>query len=924
MKVDNLQYWYGQAIQGNFETELPSLTESNKGKKYIEDTLDVLERIAVQQYRENLKYDDVYRMIRGDMSRMELAEVIPQLREVQNVCEEFEIPAEIRHFDVFGIIVNAMVGEYLQNEDKFKVILKDEFSISDFDREKSELIQKTLQDEFSRKLKLKLLDKGINPDTLQEIEDPKIVQQLTQEIENTKQELGLAQIEKHMRSTWKHNAVVWAENTKENDETRFSMSTMDRDNLIDMLATGKCFRHMRVGFDSYTPEVWRARDVFHSKEYDLKYPEKGGFIGRLFLYSPVQFIDKYGYLMSKNDKDKLLKNKIQRRGRDTHSIFSAEENFSNNFGRNELVPFKGYRSYQMVLDMQRATGLPLGEKTMVDESGKEFTIPSFFSEPFNHAGYTYGSILNVARNHTETNFRSDVVQATEVYWATFKKVGFITLPSESGALVTEMVTDELISDYLKENNITELRTISLYELEQEPQPYTIIWDYIKVWYEGVKASYTSPNGQVNLYLKGQELDYQIKGDSNLYDTRPPVTGIITDSLAKKIRPFQIGHNIAMNQIYSFMEKEVGMFFLYDLKYLPSQYKKWGDSDTVLETLLNITRDTGFFPIDGSRQNLGSGGSTFNQFAVHNLSYSTQVRDRMNVAEYFKSKMLEQVGFNPQRLGSPVKYETAEGIKTSQQASYAQTEIYFSHFSDFKRRSWETHLAVAQYAQSNNKDVAVPYTKSGNSLTYLRFVDKDFPLRWLGVQINSSAKDRKELANFKQYLASTNTLSNDALEVVKLFNSDSMVTLIEAAREERLIREKNAEVAHTRNLEAIQAEKKAAEEARQSNWERNEISKQRDRQTKLQAEKIDAMGRAVDRNASVSNLEYVNKASNLEIKRNKLDKDFEIKSKQVKDKREMDEKSIDLQMKKIQNEANKIEAQLQISRDNKYIAEINKN
>ena len=69
--------------------------------------------------------------------------------------------------------------------------------------------------------------------------------------------------------------------------------------------------------------------------------------------------------------------------------------------------------------------------------------------------------------------------------------------------------------------------------------------------------------------------------------------------------------------------------------------------------------------------------------------SAQIADRVRLAEVYKNLAFEQVGFNPQRLGNPVKYETAEGVKQSQDASFSQTEVYFEKFSEFKKMYGET-------------------------------------------------------------------------------------------------------------------------------------------------------------------------------------------------------------------------------------------
>ena len=119
-----------------------------------------------------------------------------------------------------------------------------------------------------------------------------------------------------------------------------------------------------------------------------------------------------------------------------------------------------------------------------------------------------------------------------------------------------------------------------------------------------------------------------------------------------------------------------------------------------------------------------GGANFNQFAAQNLSFSTQINDRVQLAEFVKNKAFEQIGITPQRLGAPNKYETQEGIKVSQDASYAQTEKYFSTFSTFKKKALELHLNVAQFCQKEGKDLQLFFTQSDATQAFINYMTGD--------------------------------------------------------------------------------------------------------------------------------------------------------------------------------------------------------
>ena len=72
---------------------------------------------------------------------------------------------------------------------------------------------------------------------------------------------------------------------------------------------------------------------------------------------------------------------------------------------------------------------------------------------------------------------------------------------------------------------------------------TISYHYIPEIWHGVLIK----GGTEDIMLDVRPLDYQIKGDSNLYQVRMPVGGLITDGIIPKILPYQQLYNICLIQ-----------------------------------------------------------------------------------------------------------------------------------------------------------------------------------------------------------------------------------------------------------------------------------------------------------------------------------------------------------------------------------------
>jgi len=911
---NNLPYWYsGFGTTGDNALFPPqAIPFKNKNKQWKKDVMDSLESIGLIQLRDNLKFKDFYRMIEGKMSYSEISEVIPQLREVEQMMDDLDIPTFLKHYDLIGIIINALVGEYMLNRDKFNVTNIDEISTNEYERTKQDLVGKYIQEEFEKQLNLRLVKAGYNPNVDEiDFSDEEQKQQYVENLQQQKNEMTPDEIEMFMNTKWRTKASIWGEHTLEADKERFYLDELDRNEILDFLLTGRCFRHFHIGYDYYKPETWSPINTFYSKDLETKYVQDGDYVGRIHYYTPAQLINKNADKFSENQKKEILGGKYS-----SNTNFGSEKNiFNNHFGETHIVPHKQHYDYEFMVGLQNEFGIPMGEKTMMKKDGSTVTMDSFLPNSNGLKGYS-----NAQELKDDVNLRTDLIMAVEVYFMSYKRIGYLTYEDESGRLSQEIVTEDILIDFLKENDIKQVTTKTLRDVEDNPEPNTIVWDYVPEVWKGRK--YSGGNLSNPIY-DVEPLEFQIKGDSNIYDIKLPVSGLVDSALALKIQPHQISYNVVMNQMYNLLEKEIGLFFLFDVNFLPSEYKEWGDTEETLMHLMNITKDTGLFPIDSSKQNIRDGGG-FNGFSPQNLSFSSQLADRMQLSEFFKNKAFEQVGFNPARLGNPTKYETAEGVQQSQTASYAQTEIYFDKFSGYKKRTLEMHLAVAQYAQKEGKDVTIHYTKSDSTRAFLKFTDPYFQLRKLGIMAISNSKKRKELEQFKSYLMNTNTLGTDELALAKLFTSDTLVELIEVAREARLNREESEQATRQHELQVVQETAKSNDELDMKKWQREEFSKQKDRDNKIEVERIDALGRAADNDADNSSLDFINKQADLALKKQKQDADINIAQTEQNRKKVNDDRDYQLRIKELKNEVMKTKAMLEKSKDNKYIAEINKN
>ena len=71
----------------------------------------------------------------------------------------------------------------------------------------------------------------------------------------------------------------------------------------------------------------------------------------------------------------------------------------------------------------------------------------------------------------------------------------------------------------------------------------------------------------------------IKRESSLYHTLLPVNGLFENtSLVSRVEIDQIEYSLAMNMARDYMSKELGLFFLMDLAYMPEFLKDFGGDE----------------------------------------------------------------------------------------------------------------------------------------------------------------------------------------------------------------------------------------------------------------------------------------------------------------------------------------------------------
>lgn len=855
---------------------LPSqhLEASKKGKKWVKLNLDRLEQIGINQLHKNMEFNDFYKMLSGNLIYSDYG--LPDLtKEIVDLRNQGGLPTVARHYDFLGIIVNQIKGEYSKIKDTYRVDTIDQISQNDFLRDKKDALTKYSQESFNNFLKRKLVERGFveQEEFSSQEEQQQYLQQLEQEKANI---ISPEIIEKQMLKDWKTVAAEWASTTLEYDHMRsdFNMDELEDEEIVDYILTGRFFRHYYVGYDYYKPERWDVRTTFFSEDVETRYPQNGEYVGRIHYLSPSDIINRYGHKISDDVQKRLsglYNNEIENYSTGDSSFAHMGKN---NFAETHHVPFKGWYDYDLTLQLQEVFETPFGETTIV-EDGIEKKVPAWFS-PINR-GNNYNTYNYAQELRSDITVRTDVLQVTEGYWRSYKRVGLLNYTTSDGFQDTAVVTDDLLKEFLQENEIKTLRKVSLEEAERNPQPNTIVYTWIPEVRWGVKVAAGNSFLMEDLYLGGEPTEFQIKGGSgNVFDIQLPVAGYVGDSLAKKLRPYIIKHNIVLNQVYNLLEKELGTFLIFDMHFLPSEYKNNVSTKESLEMLYESVREIGIAPIDTSKQNMQGAGSQMNTFMTQSLDFTNQIASRMQLAQQFKMMALEQIGITPQRIGQSSDYMTATGVKEGMTATYNQTEPIFSVMSSATRKATELHLAVAQYCQKNYKDFSFLYVKSDGDKAFISLSDDDFPLRNFGVFPINSSKSKRELENLKQILLNNNTQNSDLADFSAIVSSQSVQELITIGRTNRIEAEKQQQA--QREHEQALLDKQLAAQAQEKQVDREWLETQTDKElrVKLAIGEMNAEGRLGGAGANTEFADIIDRTSEQAISNSFKQAELELK------------------------------------------------
>jgi hypothetical protein len=730
------------------------LSIKEKDSEWRKANLDALESIGRKQFLENINILENYRIVNNEMlyNHYVFTDSVTDL--AQMAVKEFDLPPYLRHYDITRKVINVLSGEFQKRPDIFRVAAIDEFSENEYLRQKGDLLKQTVIGQIQQRIQQQLLQEGLDPNR-QDFASQEEQQAYQEQVQEETKKLTPPEIEDYMREKYRAVPEKWGEMVINLDKQRFNTPEMEMQEFEDMLISDRAYRHfyLKANGLGYGQETWNPIRVFFHKSPDVKYVEDGDYVGRVFYLSITEIINRYGHKMPKKQLENLYGDYLKKKkfGGAEYAFFQAAN-----------VPFENYPEYAR-------------------------TLQAFGYDPHTGVPFT-GSFGNFTSQDVDVLFNSSsttynlqgLTQATEAYWRSQKKVGFLIMQDpETGELIEELVGEDfIIPDFVQE--VDDDPSYEDFVFSPQKKINTIRWTWVNEVWGGIKVNAVTSETPGGVYIDIKPIPFQFKGDSNPYEVKLPVCGAIFNnrnaksmSLVDMMKPYQILYNIFMNRIYQLATTEVGKFLLLDPRMIPND-KDWGGEKN-LEKWRIATREYKIGQIDTSPG--ARGGSNFNQFTEVDLREFDNIKASVEIARMIEEQAMFQVGITQQRLGIVQASESATGVQQSVQNSYAQTESYFTKFGNYKKRVLQMNLDIAQFCSATNRDMTLSLIQDDMSRQFIQMNGTELLNSQLGIRIFNSQELLRQNEMMKQLIMKNNTTNSSMAALAQAIYTESPAKLI---------------------------------------------------------------------------------------------------------------------------------------------------
>ena len=809
---------------------------------------------------------------------------------------------ELKFYPIIPTIVDVLSNEFSKRYCRITFEMKDEKSANEMLQDKFDDVAKILEAKAEAKQQEEIKKLGIAPDSDQakEMTDPKTIK-------------SLPEIQDFYTKDYRSLYAQWAEHQMQVDNDRFSMPELERQNFRNSLITDREYWHFKMGEDDYNLETWNPAQTFYRKSPNVRYMSDAAWIGMITLMTVPEVVDAYGWMMSQQQLETL----------------------------NSLYPVRG-AMYTLAGNSQ-ASG-DFYDPTMSYEwntQGPGVGMRQFMSAYNSHK--TNGDIIKWILDESEDLQDTDsayLVRVSTVYWKTQRMMGHLSRMDESGKLFESIVDESYkIVDKPVYNNVV---------LKEKTKANLVFGEHIDwFWMNETWGGYkigpnipgfigmNNPSGFAPMYVGMTggvpgRVKYQFKGNKTVWGCKLPVEGRVyndynttSKSLVDKLKPYQVGFNMVLNQIQDIQIDELGTIIVFDQRVLPknSMGEDWGENN--IQKAYLAAKNFSMIPIDTSILNTETAIQHL-PFQRIDMSQHERIMSKIKQAQWIKEEALSSIGLNPQRMGTPIdKEQTATGIEQAISASYSQTEHYFiQHSDELMPKVHQMRTDLAQFYQSKNPSIRLQYvTKDAEKIMFM-LNGNELVGRDINVVCRTRIGMRNILENIKQMLLKDNTTGTTLWDKIRSIKADDMTDLDNAINrmEIKAKEEKQAEQQAEQDQQKSEQEHAAQMLKDKQDFEASENQKDRDAHIEEAEIRAAGMSGGVDLNKNNEN-DYIDNLKFIQGQQEHQDK-MSLEREKLATSSSLKKTDQTIQQQKIHEEAKRTSADVQVAKINHRVKKAN--
>jgi len=498
--------------------------------------------------------------------------------------------------------------------------------------------------------------------------------------------------------------------------------------------------------------------------------------------------------------------------------------------------------------------------------------------------------LGLTSNVSSFGYKYVVVRA---YWISKRKIGKLSYVDEMGNDQTVLVDENYKSGTI-------------------PTQISLEWGWINQWYQGTKI------GPDIYHIK----PLKILNYCPIIGTTFEVKNTEAKSLVDLMKPFQVLYNICMNQLYKLLEKEIGNVASVNIRRVPRL--KDGDDQDALDVWEMEARERGIIFDDDSPENTKAAVSNTTIARNIDLTRTSEIQSRYNLALQLKNECWELIGMSRQRLGSVQASESATGVNTAVSQSYAQTEPLFIAHEYVLGQLYQAIVDAAQYVESAKPVSTLSYITSEGESAFIQVNGNDLKLRDLKVFVTNRPEDTQMFNELRQLSQAVIQNGGTLYDVIELYSTKSMREMKKTFKtlkdrqqqmQDQQMQMQQQQLEQQQQIAAAQLQ--AQQQQKQEELANQNYQQELDRINKKEIALINASarGEAATQDADQSGTPDILEISNLSMQQSKAAQEYQIKMQDIQSKNNQ-------AMQKMQLEKEKLNVARENMKNDVEVAKIN--